>query len=548
MRRVRRWGAVWVSLVLGFLCAACSPAAGPPPAEDVTPRPGGRFVFPLRAEPATLDFVGASDQFSALVTRLVGDSLVDLDANLRVVPRLAESWTISSDGRRLVFRLRAGVRFHDGVPLTSDDVVFTWRRIVDPRSRALAWLDGFLPVDRVNPVDPRTVEVIYREPYAPALQAWAVPIQPRHLCEHDFADDGPCRRAPIGSGPFRFGSWDAGRRIVLHANEDYWGGRPWLDTFVFQVIPSQETTLQALLAGEIDYAPLSPAQWSVYGDSAAFARRFDTVRFVPLFFYYIAWRGDGSNPFFADPAVRRALAAVLDRDAYIRAVWRGRGRATRSLFHPAVLRPEVEEDSGSTGEVTEGPAESARRLDEAGWRLDPASGLRTRHGVPFRFSLLVFGGGEDHLMFSQVVQESLRRLGIEMAIERLDWATLRQRLAAGTFEAALSGIVPGADPDDLRTMLHSSQVKEGRNYAAFRDDRVDAWLDEARRTTDPARRRALYLEVDRRIRLLQPYTPLFFPLQEAAVSRRFGGVVASPRGILDHHPGAARVHLRAGTP
>ncbi len=547
MRRDHRWRAACAALALGILAAACSPEIAPPPA-DMAPRDGGRFVFPLRAEPATLDFVDASDQFSALVTRLIGDSLVDFDADLRVVPRLAESWEFSADGKRLTFRLREGVKFHDGVPLTADDVVFTWRRIVDPRSHALAWLDGFLPIDRVVAPDARTVQVTYREPYAPALQAWAVPIQPRHLCEQDFAVDGPCRRAPIGSGPFRFGSWEAGRRVVLHANTDYWAGRPHLDSFVFQVIPSQETTLQALLAGEIDYAPLTPVQWSAYEQNAAFARRFDTVRFVPLFFYYIAWRGDGSNPFFSDPAVRRALAAAFDRDAYIGAVWRGRGRATRSLFHPAVLPtgPEGGMDPGA-GEA-EGPEAAARLLDEAGWRLDPSTGVRVRQGVEFRFTLLVFGGGEDHVMFSQVAQESLRQVGVAMAIERLDWATLRQRLADGSFQAALSGIVPGADPDDLRTMLHSSQLPGGRNYAAFRDARVDAWLDEARRTIDPDRRRDLYLEVDRRTRLLQPYTPLFYPLQNAALSRRFGDVVASPRGILDHYPGAAKIHIVAEAP
>lgn len=546
MRRLRPWRAL-LALLLVLPGAACGPGTEPPAPASNAPAPGGRFVFPLRAEPATLDFVEASDQFSALVTRLVGDGLVDLDADLQVVPRLAESWSFSADGRRLTFRLRAGVRFHDGVPLTAGDVVYTWKRIVAPGSRAIAWIDGFLPVEEVRAVDPLTVEAIYREPFAPALQAWAVPIQPRHLCRADRAADDRCARAPIGSGPFRFGSWEAGRRIVLQANEDYWGGRPRLDTFVFQVIPSQETTLQALLAGEIDYAPLTPVQWAAHAASAAFARRFDTIRFVPLFFYYIAWRGDGSNPFFSDPAVRRALAAVLDRRAYIDAVWRGRGRPTLSLFHPAVL-PAVDQDREAVDPAPESAAEAARLLDDAGWQLDPATGLRRRAGVAFRFTLLVFGGGEDHLLFSQVVQESLRRVGVAMTIERLDWGTLRGRMASGRFEAALSGIVPGPDPDDLRTLLHSSQVEGGRNYAAFRDPQVDRWLDEARRATDPARRREIYLRLDRRTRILQPYTPLFYPIQEAAVARRFGGVVASPRGILDHHPGAARIHLRAAAP
>ena len=234
-----------------------------------------------------------------MVSRLVGDGLVDRDADLKIVPRLASSWDYADSGRVLIFHLRSGVRFHDGHPFTSKDVLFTYERIVDPKSHAVGRLDGFLPVERLEIPDDLTVRVIYRHPYAPALTSWEVPILPRHLYESgDFASSR-YNRAPVGTGPFRFVSWDTGRRMVLAANTDYWGGRPYLDRLELPMIPAQETTLMALLAGEIDYASLTPTQWAAHAAEPQFGRRFSTFQYLSLFFYYIAWRGDGSNPFFS---------------------------------------------------------------------------------------------------------------------------------------------------------------------------------------------------------------------------------------------------------
>jgi peptide/nickel transport system substrate-binding protein len=527
------------------------------------PDDGGRFVYPLAIEPATLNFVSGTDQSSVLLERLLSDFLVDHDAHLAVVPRLAQSWDQSQDGLTLVFHLRQGVRFHDGVALTCDDVRFTYERLVDPASKSVGRIDGFLPVERVLCPDPQTVEVRYREPYAPALRAWEIPILPAHLYRHaaNAASDAPASnspanaangaaapaadphdRAPVGAGPFRFASWEAGSRIVLEANPDYWGGRPALDGVVFPIVPSPDTALLALESGETDYARLTPALWSRLENDAAFQRRFRTVRFTPLFFYYIAWRGDGSNPFFADPRVRRAMSLSFDRADYVRSVLRGLGEVIPSpflhLLPPA--GPESDPPGAGAGARDAGAdrAAAAALLDQAGWRTDPQGGPRRRNGTPFRFTIEVFSGGEDHIQFAQVAQRSLQALGVEMRIERLDWPTLWQRLKDGRFEAAFSGFLPNPDPDAMYGMLHSSQIGSGQNYAAFRDGDVDAWLQEGRRTLDPVRRVAIYRKIEARLALTEPYSFLFAPSVLAALSRRFDGIEPSPQGILGHVPGA----------
>ena len=520
-------GFLLVCAALVVLCAAAG-GCGRPGAGTPAPK---RFVFPLPIEPATLNFVSGTDQSSVLVQRLVGDLLVDHDPDLRVVPRLAASWDRSADGKVLTFHLRPGVRFHDGAPCTSDDVLFTYERIVDPASKAVGRVDPFLPIERVEAPDPLTVRVTYREPYAPALRGWEVPILPAHLYRGvDFAT-APQNRAPVGTGPFRFVSWDAGQRIVLDANPDYWGGRPRIDGIDLRIIPSSDTALQALLAGEVDYARLQPPQWEARSGDGAFRERFREVRFVPLFYYYIAWRGDGSNPFFADPRVRRAMTLALDREGSVRSVYKGLGQLAASPFQGL-----LEGDLPAPPPLD--PAAAGRLLDEAGWRADPKTGQRARGRVPFRFTLLVYSGGEDHVQFAQVAQQNLKTLGVEMRIERLDWQTLWSRLKTGQFEAAMSGFMPGADPDSLYGLLHSSQIDGGQNYAALKDPDVDAWLDAARRTLDETARTTLYRRVEERVIDRQPYSFLFAPVVLAAMSRNFDGARPSPQGILGHVPGA----------
>lgn len=523
-----------------LLLLAAPIACGRSPSTTGRGAGGGRFVFPLPSEPTTLNFVTGSDYVGECVGRLVGDGLVDRDESLRIVPRLAESWEFSPDGRVLTFHLRREARFHDGKPLTSADVQYTYERVIDPRSRAVGRVDGFLPIERVETPDAETVRVTYRFPYSPALAAWEVPILPRHLYENEDFLTASGNRAPVGTGPFRFVSWEAGRRIVLAANDDYWGGRPYLDSVELPIVPSQETALQALLAGEVDYTSLTPLQWEARSADPSFSRRFATVEYAPLFFYYIAWRSDGSNRFFSDPQVRQAMTLALDREGYVRSVLRGAGRVSASLFHPAVLPP----DPARPGSRFD-PAGAAALLDRAGWRVDPRTGLRTRRGVPFRFTLLIFSGGQDHVQFSQVAQESLQRLGIEMSIQRLDWPTLWARLQKGEFQAALSGIVSSVDPDGIAYgMLHSSQIKGGQNYAGFTDPQTDAWIEEGRREVDPARRELTYRRIEQRLADLQPYTCLFSPLTRAAMVRRLGGVRPGPRGLIATYPGVSRLRVR----
>jgi peptide/nickel transport system substrate-binding protein len=241
-----------------------------------TPAYGDTYIDSLLGDISSLIPTITSDGSSHAVGALLYSGLVRYDKNLAPEGDLAESWAFSADCRELIFRLRPGVRWHDGQPFTASDVVFTWQTIVDSRTPSPYKAD-YLDVERVEAEDPHTVHVYYRQPYAKALTSWATWMLPRHLLE-PFVREGRIREAPqnwnapVGTGPYRFVSRKAGERIVLVANPDYWEGRPNLSRVVYRVIPSQATTFLELKAKGVDSAALTALQYKRQTDYPAFAR------------------------------------------------------------------------------------------------------------------------------------------------------------------------------------------------------------------------------------------------------------------------------------
>jgi peptide/nickel transport system substrate-binding protein len=259
-----------------------------------------------------LNFVSGTDAWQAMVARFVADSLVDEGEDLRIVPRLASSWEFSPDRKILTFHLRSGVRWHDGAPFSSRDVLFTYRKMLDPSSRARS--DLLQDVLEATAPDDLTVRVVYRQPTVLALEAWKFPILAEHLFSRGDFTASPVHQAPVGTGPFRFVSWERGREIVLEANRDYFLGRPHLDRIVLKIIPSRTTQLQALLTGDIDWSPIPPEEWEGRRDDGEFRRRFRLFEYPALYLYYIAWNERGW--LFGDAKVRNAMTLSLDRSGY----------------------------------------------------------------------------------------------------------------------------------------------------------------------------------------------------------------------------------------
>lgn len=533
LARTSRTGILFLIAILEIGCRASEPG-GAPGSSSASPANGDVLIVPIDSDPPSLDFVGCSDIWCRLVARFVADPLVDEGEHLETVPRLAQSWEFTDGGKELLFHLREGVRWHDGAPFTSADVLFTYRRTIDPASGAHA--DLFQEITEVSAPDTLTVKVRYREPTVLALDAWKVPIVPEHLLSSVPPGTKDPARIPVGTGPFRFQRWTRGGEIVLQANTAYFMGRPHLDGLVFRIIPSPATQFQALLTGDTDWSSIPPAEWTATASSPDFLRRFRRYEYPSLFVYYIAWNGKSSP--FSDPRVRSAMTRLLDRAGFLAKANAGAGVVAASSFHPG--------QAGYDGRLAPLPYDPARAgalLDEAGWKRSGPDGRRRKGGTAFRFSLLIFQGNQVHQQIASLFSDALQRQGIVLDIRVLDFPALLDRLHRRDFDAALSGWALTTDPDPT-AFFHSDPNLGASNYASYSNPEMDRLLLDGRHALDPEARRRIYSRVQEILAADQPYTFLFFPLSRIGLDNRFEGV--STAGItspMKPYPGLLRWYV-----
>jgi peptide/nickel transport system substrate-binding protein len=535
LRQRTTWGACLLALALLFVGCQNRTAERAEPAAGNHPVNGDRLVIPINSDPPSLDFLTCTDVWCILVARFVADSLVDEGENLETVPRIASSWEFSEEGRVLTFHLRTGVRWHDGAPFTSRDVLYTYRRMKDPAWGAQA--DQFQEVEDVSAPDDFTVRVRFHEPTVLALEMWKlVPLLPEHLSKGSSAAAQKASLHPIGTGPFRFIRSERGREIVLEANSDYFLGRPYLDGIDFRIIPAPATQFQALLTGETDWSSIPSSEWPQVSSRQDFLKRFQIFEYPALFLYYIGW--NERTPFFSDARVRRAMTMALDRQGFVEKVFHGAGVPAAGTFHPGHLGYDP-----ARKPLPYDPEQAARLLDEAGWKPSPSGGFRRRGGQEFRFSLVIFQGDPMQQQVASLLADSLARLGVGLDIKVLDFPALLERLHRRDFQAVLSGWSLKTDPDPT-AMLHSDPVLGSSNHVGYSNPEMDRLLLDGRHETQPSRRREIYRRVQELEVLDQPYTFLFFPVQRVALDSRFRNVRPSPvASPLKPYPGPLRWYV-----
>jgi len=466
----------------------------------------------------------SSDSTSHEIGGLVYNGLVKYDKNLKIVGDLAESWEISPDGLVITFHLRHNVRWHDGQPFTAEDVLFTYRLTIDPRTPT-AYAGDFLKVKKAEVLDAHTFRVTYDKPFAPALMSWGNAILPKHLLAGRDITRTPLARKPIGTGPYTFKEWLAGQKIVLISNPDYFEGRPYIDGYMMRIIPDMATMFLELRAGGIDRMGLTPLQYTRQTENPLFRRNFNKFRYLSFAYTFVGY--NLRNPLFADRRVRQALALAIDKEEIIQGVLLGLGQPSTGPFRPGTwaYNPRIRT-------VPHDPGKARALLAEAGWQDRNGDGLLDKDGRPFAFELLVNQGNEIRGKCAEIIQRRLAEIGIDVKIRVVEWAAfVNDFINKRRFDATILGWTIPLDPD-LYDVWHSSKTgPQELNFTSFKNEEVDRLLEKGRSTFHLEERKKCYDRIQEILAEEQPYTFLFVPDALPIVQARFRGIELAPLGI-----------------
>ena len=531
-----------------------APATGAPPSPQpatATPPPqiprGGTLTVRIPHDVSTLNplFVDRGpdnqDTTGAQVTGLIFSGLTRIDDQLRPVPDLAESWDVAPDGLSLTFKIRPGVRWHDGTPLTPADVIWTyntWLNITGTTALQYHLRDAVLQIGPGTPPD-STVRFFLKKPYAPILADLAAPILPKHL----LADTPPDKLAaspfsfkPVGTGPFVFAEHKEGENIVLTANPNYYGGAPYLSRVAFLVAPDPQVAAKALTDGSLALAEVPQATWDSLAQQPGAASRFNLNRWADPSYYFIAFNLRPGHA-LSDKRLRQAWALALNKEALVQTATHGAGLPIWGDIPPAswVYAPDIPR-------LDNNPARARQLLADAGWTDTNHDGIVDKGGEPLKVNLYVRADDPVRLRAADAMIAPLAAVGISTTVAPVDFdSVISSKIdplhdPAFDFHAMIMGWDnQSVDPDDY-DLFHSSQIRSrstpnGLNYVGYSSPQFDALSIKARSEYSPTRRVDLYAQEQRLLADDLPYYFLWADQHYLVLNQHIQGPInlASPR-------------------
>ncbi len=536
---------------VAFLVAACQPAptapisapAQPPAAATTAPAQptsapaaspttaaiprGGSVRIGLAQEPQTLNpyLVSQGAMTRVVLTTLEGLLGVDPDGNY--FPQLAsavpsmQNGGVSADGKTITYKLREGIKWSDGQPLTSADVAFTWNAIMAKDNKVVSRA-GYDLIEVVDTPDALTVVVRYQKPYSAYATRFPY-ILPKHVLGNlPNMNDVPFNRAPVGTGPFVVTEWAAGDHISMKRNPNYRDPtKPYLDGLAFLIVPSRDAGLARIKTGEIDVlwdlTESSVPQFTGNPDVRITATPSINVERLIVNLNNPTPDSDKTkpHPILADVKVRQALQFATDIKTIIDKLYQGQAQPTASAIHMGwaadlSIKPPAYD-----------PVAAKKLLDDTGW-VPGADGIRAKGGSKLVLTVNSTAGDKARELLEQVLQEEWKAVGIQLEIKNLDstalfapWSSNGPR-ARGNFDLMLYSTGPDIDPDaHIYGYYHSSQIPSaanngaGSDFSRYANPQVDAALDTARQEVDQDKRKAAYSQAQRLIAQDLPHILLF---------------------------------------
>jgi peptide/nickel transport system substrate-binding protein len=492
------------------------------PAAAQTPRRGGTVVTGWATEPAGVnELIAPSNVPTTELRNLLFLQLIQEQPDFErhpptFAPELARSYEFSPDHKTLTFHLRDDVVWSDGVPVTAEDVRWTWQAQIHPD---IAWDNSFMKAEitDVEVVGPHTVRFHFKRAYAKQLlDVNEAAIFPKHAWEKlPFAKwrQGSewFKEHLVVSGPFTVAAWQPQQQVVLQRNERYFKkDYPRLDRLVWRVVPDQSALMTQLASGEIDFVA------QVSSADATRIKADPDLELIPYWFARLTV-GVGWNCVrqpFADPEVRRALTLAIDRQAIVDTLWKEYGKVAVSP-----ISSQVWAHDRSLEPWPYDPDQAQRILAAKGWK--DGDGILERGGKPFSFEITSNAGNQQRNDAAVMIQEQLKRIGVDARPRVMEFNTMLAESDAGNFDATVVGL--GLDTSlDLTGYFHSSSIGEAEamNFMRYSNPEVDRLIELSLSKLDIAEARPQLERLQQILHRDQPITFLWESQRLSVVNRR----------------------------
>lgn len=469
----------------------------------------------------TLDPAVVKSISESMTLWAIFNALVKFDEKMTIVPDLAESWAV--DGNAWTFKLKKGVKFHDGSEMTADDVKFSLERLRDPKTESpyKSKLDAVASIDIV---DPYTVKITTKEPFAPLLTfltntRTGTQIVPRKAVEAMGAKE--FGQKPVGTGPFKFVEYIPGQKIVLEAHKEYFvKSEPKVDRAEIALVAQETSAVNAILAGNMDLSSSAP-----FADVPALKKnaKIKVSSMVGLNYRYMELNNKQAP--FDDVHFRRAVSMAFDRQSLVEVVLFGEGAPANGLIPPGIP---AAYDTTPRKTNTFDPDAAKAELK------------KSKHPASMPVTVVTFGSSWWKRWAEVFVDQVNNTLGTQLKVEVTDDNGARTRIYANNIQAAVWGYLGFIDPDEY--MYEICHTKGSRNNRGYSNPELDKLLEGARREMDVAKRGALYKKAEAIVaddvpviscfsnnahNLWAPRVSGFVPLPYSAFGSQFGGVSLS---------------------
>ncbi|WP_069997992.1 peptide ABC transporter substrate-binding protein [Cellulosilyticum sp. I15G10I2] len=510
-----------ISLIALMLCVGCNsfdmvvkdePVNNMPtqevPLDAQTNKPSENKMTIAMNVPETLNPLYNTQDNVQQTLLLLFSPLINIEENGSVSANVAHSWMLNENNTAITITLNNNINWHDGMPLTTEDVIFSMEQI--QKIQDSPYKQAVDNVASLEKIDDTTFKILYRQPFSGVLQTLFFPIIPKHI--YDVADNRSLNIIPIGSGPYIFKSMTPLKNIRLEANNHYFKGTPHIEEIEVSIIPDEESSLHSFKQNLIDVVYTNITEWGKYASdksSKAYEFTSNIYEFMGVNF---------NKVMFQNSNVRKALLYALDRQkmAYL-----------YYLDHVIVTDTPISPSSylvDKSLKVQESDKEKAKLLlTQEGYERDDKTGLMTKNDIPFSFNLLVNAENKDRVKIADEIKKMYKEVGIDVNIEIVDKDIYLSRIETKQYDAFLGGWQLSYALD-LSFALHSSKMLSGENYANYKDEKMDDLLQQAFLSTESTAVNT-YSKLQQYFAQENPYISLFFKKKVLITKEKIAGEI-----------------------